>query len=182
MLSIMLFGYRLGRGGHDAFGSLHCGRTLLWGDESQDRVREIKEGVWPAGAGAGRGERKKERAVVAAACGGREHGTGNINWFCLNRIMREGRERPRDRIVNWRLDERTDLAPFSSTPPPPPPGMKWSVRIRRTFEKLPKRIELRSCLHCAHGGSSERAEAAKLAFSFSIRDSDEAFSVSRFSR
>ena len=47
-------------------GPFHVGVTSLWGDESRDRVREIKEGVWPAaeeeeGGRKGRGERKRER-------------------------------------------------------------------------------------------------------------------------
>ena len=103
-------------------------------------------------------ERESGSDGGSGSYGASERGTGNINWFCLNRIMREVQgERPRE-IVNWRLDERTDLASLWCQSPQwrisplslqlrrrRQPGMKWSVRIRRTFEKLPERIELRSC-------------------------------------
>ena len=41
---------------------MHSGWDSPRSDESQDRVREIKEGVWPAGRREGS---EKERAVAA---------------------------------------------------------------------------------------------------------------------
>ena len=122
------------------------------------------------------GEKERAEMAVAAVTERARHGQYKLVWF------EQDYERGEREIVNWRLDERTDLASLwcqssrwriSLLSLQAPPGMKWSVRIRRTFEKLPERIGLRSCLLA--DGSSEQSGGGEIGIQHPKRASGACF-------